>query len=578
MDRQPAERHTAAMGRVDVARQRGRLTRSIIQSQLLVAGALLLTVAFVLLFQPAALGQALFLSGLAVMFVVTGAAILIPWTQAKKNWSVLLPIADMVSIAMLHASAPQLDTTIFLVFPVIWMARNFALVGAVGGVTLATVMLWVVWLTTGEPVTIADFHQLVLLPVVLAFIATTTWSTSLRSMGQRLLLRSQAKLTEDAFDRARAQEQTLSEILDAVEFGVIAFDRDGVVTLVNEFQRRSLAEFGVPRAAVVHPLVYQADGHTPYASTRRPFERALAGEQFAHEILWVGEPDAAKRVAFSVTSRGLVTLDGEPDGGVVVMRDVTAELAAITARDGLIASVSHELRTPLTSILGYLELALDDGDVAVETHRMIDVAHRNSERLLILVTDLLLAASDADEERTLHYQDASVAEIVEHSLDDQRAAANLSGIRLRGDISDRATSRVDPLRLRQVVDNLLSNAIKYNRPGGEVMIAVKRVGADVRITVSDTGMGLTAEEIGHLFDRFYRTESARNSTIAGSGLGLGISRDIVRQHGGDLSVSSTPGEGTTFLLVLPVGVTPERPPDPAELGATPPFSSHRHRA
>jgi two-component system phosphate regulon sensor histidine kinase PhoR len=110
------------------------------------------------------------------------------------------------------------------------------------------------------------------------------------------------------------------------------------------------------------------------------------------------------------------------------------------------------------------------------------------------------------------------------------------------------------------------------------MIAVKRVGADVRITVSDTGMGLTAEEIGHLFDRFYRTESARNSTIAGSGLGLGISRDIVRQHGGDLSVSSTPGEGTTFLLVLPVGVTPERPPDPAELGATPPFSSHRHRA
>jgi two-component system phosphate regulon sensor histidine kinase PhoR len=578
MDRQPAERHTAAMGRVDVARQRGRLTRSIIQSQLLVAGALLLTVAFVLLFQPAALGQALFLSGLAVMFVVTGAAILIPWTQAKKNWSVLLPIADMVSIAMLHASAPQLDTTIFLVFPVIWMARNFALVGAVGGVTLATVMLWVVWLTTGEPVTIADFHQLVLLPVVLAFIATTTWSTSLRSMGQRLLLRSQAKLTEDAFDRARAQEQTLSEILDAVEFGVIAFDRDGVVTLVNEFQRRSLAEFGVPRAAVVHPLVYQADGHTPYASTRRPFERALAGEQFAHEILWVGEPDAAKRVAFSVTSRGLVTLDGEPDGGVVVMRDVTAELAAITARDGLIASVSHELRTPLTSILGYLELALDDGDVAVETHRMIDVAHRNSERLLILVTDLLLAASDADEERTLHYQDASVAEIVEHSLDDQRAAANLSGIRLRGDISDRATSRVDPLRLRQVVDNLLSNAIKYNRPGGEVMIAVKRVGADVRITVSDTGMGLTAEEIGHLFDRFYRTESARNSTIAGSGLGLGISRDIVRQHGGDLSVSSTPGEGTTFLLVLPVGVTPERPPDPAELGATPPYSSHRHRA
>jgi two-component system phosphate regulon sensor histidine kinase PhoR len=578
MHRKPAEWQRAATNRVDSMRQRGRLVQSVIKSQLLVAGALLLTVSFVLVVQPAALSQPLFLSGLAVMFLVTGAAILVPWSPANKRWSVALPLLDMLSIAMLHAAAPQLGTTIFLVFPVIWMARNFALAGAVSSVILATAILWGVWMTTGDSLSTGDFYQLVLLPVVLAFISVTTWSTSVRTTGQRLLLRSQAKLTEAAFERARAQEQTLAEILDAVEFGVIAFNRDGVVTLVNEFQRRSLAEFGVPRSAVVHPVLYRSDGETPYSDGARPFERALAGRDVANETVWVGEPDAAKRVAFSATSRGLVTLDGEPDGGVVVMRDVTAELAAITARDSLIASVSHELRTPLTSILGYLELALDDEDLAAETHRMVDVAHRNSERLLILVTDLLLAASNADDERALNYQEVRVADIVEQALDDQRAVANLSGIRLRGDIWDRALSRVDPIRIRQVVDNLLSNAIKYNRPGGEVTITVKRVGADVRVSVADTGVGLAPEELTHLFDRFYRTESARNSAIAGSGLGLGISRDIVRQHGGDLSVTSTPGTGTTFLLVLPVGITTLPTDDAVAQHPAGPVPSHQHRA
>lgn len=561
---------TRATSRADTARQRGRLVHSIIQSQLLVAGALLLIVAFVLVVEPSALSQPLFLSGLAVMFAVTGVAVLAPWSPANRRWSIVLPVLDMLSIGMLNSSAPALSTALFLVFPVIWMSRNFALSGAIFSVVLATGLLWGTWALTGDPITTADFAELVLLPVVLAFISATTWSTSQRTTGQRLLLRSQAKLTEAAFGRARAQEQTLSEILDAVEFGVIAFDRDGTVTLVNEFQRRSLAEFGVARAELIHPVVYRADGITAYSDDDRPFVRALGGHYLDNEVLWVGEPDAAKRVAFSVTTRGLETVDGEPDGGVVVMRDVTAELAAIDARDSLVASVSHELRTPLTSILGYLELALDDTDLDDDTRRMVDVAHRNSERLLILVTDLLIAATDADDTRALRYQDCSIAEIVEDALDDQRSAANLSGIRLRGEISDRRPVRADPTRVRQVVDNLLSNAIKYNRPGGEVVVGVRRVGADIRISVADTGVGLTADEIAHLFDRFYRTESARNSSVTGSGLGLAISRDIARGHGGELSVTSTPGEGTTFLLALPAGLTM---PDPFETPAAEPAST-----
>ncbi len=213
--------------------------------------------------------------------------------------------------------------------------------------------------------------------------------------------------------------------------------------------------------------------------------------------------------------------------------------------------MSHELRTPLTSILGYLELALDDDGLGPDTHRMIDIAHRNSERLLSLVTDLLLAASDGDKTLPLTLVRCDVAEIAGYALEDQRAVADALGIELVSEITSPAVTNADPLRIRQVIDNLLSNAIKYNRPGGTVTLAVGFVANGIHVSVTDTGVGLTDEEQSQLFDKFYRTESARQSTVAGSGLGMGIVRDIVRQHGGELAVVSTPGEGSTFTMLLP---------------------------
>jgi two-component system phosphate regulon sensor histidine kinase PhoR len=529
----------------DQARQRDRLVQSIAQSQLLVSASVLLLAAFAVGVRPAALGVPLFFAGIGLVFIATALGVLLPWTLANKRWSVVLPVLDLIAIALMQVAVPDLSAELFMVFPVLWLARNFRVAGAIGGVAAATVLLWGGWALSGRPIAVADFPTLVLLPLTLGFISATTYATSRRTTGQRLLLRSQALLTEEAFARARAQERSLEDILNAVEFGVIAFDHAGNVTLVNDSHRRSLTEFGAARDALVHPVAYQTDGVTPFTEESRPFSRALNGHSFENVIIWTGEP-GGKRVAFSVTAQMLNTPEGEHDGGIVVLRDVTAELEAIKARDSLLASVSHELRTPLTSILGYLELALDDERVAPETHRMVDIAHRNSERLLSLVTDLLIAASDADETQL-----CSVAEIVEQALDDQRAVANLSGIRLRGSITDRGPASADPLRIRQVIDNLLSNAIKYNRAGGEVTIAVETVAASVRVTVADTGVGMTPEEISHLFDRFYRTESARNSSVPGSGLGMGITRDIVRQHGGELGVSSEPGVGTTFLMSLP---------------------------
>ena len=535
--------------RRDRGRQRDRLVRSIAQSQLVTSAVVLLLAVLSIVTAPETLNSPLFYSGLAIMFVVTGLAVIVPWSINNKHWAVGLPILDIIAIVIIREGAPDSGVVLFLVFPVIWMARNFRLSGAICSVALATFLLWSLWLIGGDPIS-ENLNELVLLPITLGFIATTTYATTRRTNGQRVLLRSQAAVTEAAFARARAQERTLEEILNAVEFGVVAFDREGSVSVVNEAHRRSLAQFGAPRSAIVHPVAYQYDRVTAYPQESRPFARALSGQEFENMILWVGDP-GGPRVAFSVTARHLTTPEGDGDGGVVVLRDVTAELEAIQARDDLIASVSHELRTPLTSILGYLELALDDDALLPETHRMIDIAHRNSERLLSLVTDLLLAASDADKTLPLTLVRCDVAEIAGYALEDQRAVADAVGIRLVSEISSPAVTNADPLRIRQVIDNLLSNAIKYNRPGGTVTLAVKFVANGISVSVTDTGVGLTEDEQAQLFDKFYRTESARQSTVVGSGLGMGIVRDIVRQHGGELAVASSVGRGSTFTMMLP---------------------------
>ena len=532
-------------------RQRARLGRSIVQSQLVTAAAVLLLCWIVIIVQPAALQHPLFFSGLALIFTVTGGALLVNWTERNKRWAVLLPSLDIVAIAGLREGQPELGSGLLLVFPIIWLARNFGLVGAVGGVSLSTALLWGSWLATGAPFDIGDFPSLVLLPITLAFVATTSYISGQRTASQRVLLTQQASIIEDAFDRARQQEDLLHQVINAVEFGVIAYDRNGGVTLVNDTHRASLAEFGVPVSALVHPVAYQADRVTEFAPQTRPYSRAIAGQSFENVTFWIGDP-GSRQVAFSATARPLVDKRGDYNGGVLVLRDVTAELEAINARDSLIGSVSHELRTPLTSILGYLELALDDPDLGEETSHMIDVSYRNAERLVALVSDLLLAASKADSTLPIVFESCDITEIVAQALDGQRPLAEARSLTVTAHPGPEVRVSADPLRMRQVIDNLLSNAIKYNREGGTVTVTITPLERVVRIVVADSGLGISPTDLAQLFDRFFRTETARNSATPGTGLGLNITRDIIRRHGGNLVVTSELGVGSNFIMTLPV--------------------------
>lgn len=532
------------------AARRSRMERAVFQSQLLVAGALLLLVVAAFLFQPESILNPVFFAGMAAVFVLTGVAALVPWASLHRYWIALLPLVDIFAVILVRSGNMSLGAGLLLVFPVIWLSSYFGVVGAVVSVATSSVALWVSTFFMTDSISLSNIPALLVLPVTLTFVAAATFGTTSRMDAQRGLLRQQADLLEVALRRARRQEQTLDEVLNAVTFGVVAFDKDGKETIANTSARRLRAEFRISEGAALDLEAYGPDRTTRLDERELPTGRAIRGERFDDVIMWLGEP-GGHRIALSVAGRRLTTFDGESDGGVVISRDVTSELNAIQARDDLVASVSHELRTPLTSILGYLELALDDETLDPSTRSMLQVASSNADRLLALVADLLTAASRTEQQIAMSFHRCELAEIVSQAIQAQSPAADERGIRLVDDIEGPIVLEADGFRLRQVIDNLLSNAIKYNRENGRVVVAAETTDDRVSLTVKDTGIGLSDVEQTKLFDRFFRAEGVRNSTIHGSGLGLSISRDIIRRHGGELTVSSTLGVGTVFTATLP---------------------------
>jgi signal transduction histidine kinase len=215
--------------------------------------------------------------------------------------------------------------------------------------------------------------------------------------------------------------------------------------------------------------------------------------------------------------------------------------------------VSHELRTPLTSILGYVEMLAESNDLADGHVAMLDIVHRNAERLNTLVEDLLLLTRLGDTFGRLPRQTAPrVNEVVDMAARTIRPMVDRKEQRLVVDRHpDDPHVHADPGHLDRALMNLLSNASKYTPEGGEIRVAVGVRLRQVEIAVADTGFGISSTELSRLFTRFYRADSAVRSGSACTGLGLAIVKSLVELNGGRITVLSTPAMGSTFTLVLP---------------------------
>lgn len=487
--------------------------------------------------------QGLFWIACLIVLTATGAAILIPWARVSAWWVITIPLIDFVAIVVLRQSYPPAQFGALFFLPVIWLATFYGLAGYLMSVVL--VPLVIVTTSLLDPRQTIGYHTTAL-AVMIVVVASISIALARQMTAQRLLFARQTGTMARTLRRAQKQEELLAEVLDTIDFGVIRIAADGSSTIANEAHtrlQRALRTIGPERGAP-----FAADGVTPLDLAEIPFARAARGEVFDNQIVWFGRAGSRRR-ALSVTARRTRAVDGTDSGAVVVSRDVTSELTALRARDSLVASVSHELRTPLTSIIGYLELAVDDPSVPERARKNLEVAERNAARLLEIVSDILTASSRSEmsADLTISQQDIDVGEVVRASGEAWEAAASDRAIEIDVSGIRPVHAYADPLRMRQVIDNLVSNAVKYNRDGGRVDLATHSDGLTTTIVVQDTGFGLNAHDRSRLFERFFRADE----TSAGTGLGLAISRDLVRAHGGDIAVTSTMGVGTTFTVSLP---------------------------
>lgn len=258
-------------------------------------------------------------------------------------------------------------------------------------------------------------------------------------------------------------------------------------------------------------------------------------------------------------SQADLTLAGELAQRVAVALD-NAQLYqqatdAIRLRDEFLSIASHELRTPLTSLLGYVQLierrlsrsgALSDRD-----HRALRVMNEQALRLNRMIAALLDVSRLQSGQFTLQMSQLSVAAIIDQVVGEVALGLDKHTIHVAHDDS-RLAVRGDELRIYQVLQNLLQNAVKYSPAGGEISIRSAAVGGWAEIDISDHGIGIPAQDLPHLFDRFYRAANAERNRISGIGLGLYVVHEIITLHGGTIDVNSRLGEGSSFLLRLPL--------------------------
>jgi signal transduction histidine kinase len=219
-------------------------------------------------------------------------------------------------------------------------------------------------------------------------------------------------------------------------------------------------------------------------------------------------------------------------------------------KDEFVALISHDLRTPLTSIMGYVELSLDE-ELAPDTRSYLEVVSRSSQRLLRLVDDLLFVARLQSGRLELAPSRLDLSELARQAAEEARGRADAKDLQLVVDANGDVPVEADRGRVFQLLDNLVSNAIKFTPDGGKVEIKVARDGNAI-LEVCDTGIGFTTVEASRIFDRFYRTDSAVLRQVPGTGLGLFIAAAITEAHGGQISAHPRDGGGAVFRVELPL--------------------------
>lgn len=355
--------------------------------------------------------------------------------------------------------------------------------------------------------------------------------------------------------RQRAITQQIAEenfslraILSSMVEGVLITSPELRIQLVNG---RLQQMFLLPRDPVGRTVMEVFRNHL----LQQVIERTLRTEQPQFEEIEIRGLDQFDARYFQVTSVGLRPHEKEPLAGtLVVFHDLTQIRSLESVRKDFVANVSHELRTPLSIITGYLETLLEGAEDEETSRRFLKIMHKHSQRLHLMVEDLLALSQLESRQLSLRYELVDLRDCIGRVLERFDNMIKETGAIVSVDLPAALPKfEADPLRLEQVIFNLVENALKYGRQQGlELRISAFCDNRDMMVRFEDNGPGIPLSDQPRVFERFYRVHKDRSRDAGGTGLGLSIVKHTVQAHGGSVVLESAPGKGAAFTIRLPV--------------------------
>ena len=349
----------------------------------------------------------------------------------------------------------------------------------------------------------------------------------------------------------------LAAIVNSSDDAIVAKDLQGVIQTWNRGAERI---FGYTADEAIGRSITMLIPADRLSEEDEVLSRVRAGLSVEHFETIRRRKDGTL-IDISLTVSPIRTASGVVVGASKIARDITVqrrlrEMAneASRLKDEFLAVLSHELRTPLNTVLGYARmLRRDEEKMTPEVRaRALDALERNAETLTRLVNEVLDTSRIVTGKLRLNIESCPIRAIVDDAIDTVSAAAATKNIQVRTRVDPDVVLQCDRDRLQQVVWNLLSNAIKFTPAGGSVTVSAARVGSAVEIAIADDGIGIAAEDLPFVFQRFWQADTGASREFGGLGIGLALARHLVELHGGTIAVDSPGvGQGATFTVALP---------------------------
>lgn len=336
------------------------------------------------------------------------------------------------------------------------------------------------------------------------------------------------------------EKEQLSSILTSMADAVITFNQDKTILLNNPPAEKLLQQWLFKDGAT--------DANALPSEMLHMLDHVLTFQEEIEEELEI--EGAYYAINFSPLYSG-----ESVRGAVAVLHNMTEQHRLEKLREDFIANVSHELRTPIAMLQGYSEALLDDvGTSEEERNEMTKIIYEESQRMGRLVTDLLNLARLESGHMRLYKELVQFNNSLERMSLKFSQAAKEKGIELSftTELDDWAAAELDEDRIEQVMTNLIDNALRHTPQGGQVHVHVENMGDSAKVSINDTGAGITEEDLEFVFERFYKADKARTLGKGGTGLGLAIASNIIKAHSGEIRAESKFGEGTSFIFTLPL--------------------------